>query len=866
MVTSENPAVPQARIPSFLVALGAGFSRHEYRLVAEEVVLGRDGRLCDIVSAGSMVSRQHAKLVRGLEGSYCLEDLHSTNGLFVNGDRICDHRVLEEGDLIGLGTPVPLLRFQQHSSREPRRLLLPPREQWIIGRDPACDLPLAGEATVSARHAIVRRDHDRLHLVDNHSLNGTWINGRKRRHADLGPADRVMVGSTLFGFLLTEKGELQVEQQDCGQSVRLECVNLSRWASPARDRRLLEAITLAVAPGEFVGILGPSGAGKTTLLTALTGDRPPDQGWVLCNGTVLERSSRLFRNTIGYVPQDDILHQELSVEACLEYIARLRLSPDLTNEQRAEIIDGTIETLALEQVRHLSIGQLSGGQRKRVSLGAELLVRPGLLLLDEPTAGLDPATEQQLMRHFRAMADQGTTVVITTHLLTNLDLLDKVAICAQGQLVFFGPPGEALAFFGGPEGPLAEPTQIFTVLTGEKRACRPESEDEIARGHAERFRHSAAWSEHVDARLSPEARTLADAAIDSVSLPPAPWPRRLRGLLHALIEGCSPLPALRSWSILSQRHLKIRLGSCKRLLLFLLVPVVLALVTLAQPIIGFVDDATVRARRAEIDAALAQGGAVVERQLKLLLASPEDHRARSAAELVYGLRYEGPANLPVPMGGVLMLVMSAAFCGTLIASLEISGERPIYRRERRSHLRILPYIASKLPFCFLLTTLQCLAFLLVCQLHPVFRQVDLVSLWLTMTSVAWSSVALGLLLSALDPSDGRFAVMSAVAVVLPQLLLSGGIGPEFYQGMSKGMRLLADVLPSRWGVEMACFALFGPVGGEGAGWLPGFVRDSIGFDFGPEVYYNGASVLLGQFILWLLVCAGILFFRDYRRC
>jgi hypothetical protein len=337
-------------------------------------------------------------------------------------------------------------------------------------------------------------------------------------------------------------------------------------------------------------------------------------------------------------------------------------------------------------------------------------------------------------------------------------------------------------------------------------------------------------------------------------------------MLRHMIDGGTPAAAIRSWWILSRRHLQIRLGSFHRVLLFLLVPGVLALVTLAQPIPGFVEESTVQARKADIGLALAPGGSAVERQLRILLASPKETPSRSAADLLYALRYEGPVNLPIPMGVVLMMVMSAAFCGTLIACLEISGEGEIYRRERRSHLRIVPYIASKLPFCFLLTALQCLVFLVIIMLHPVFRQVEMVPLWLSMVGVAWSSVALGLLLSSLDPSDGRFSVMAAVAVVLPQLLLSGGIGPEFYRGMSEGLRVLADLLPARWGVEAICFALFDSVKGAGVEWIPGFIREGIGFDFGPEVYYNSASLLLGQFVLWLLLCAGILFTRDYRRC
>lgn len=867
MVNATRSLDRSGRLPVYLVALATGFNQREYRVDAEELMIGRDGQRCALVNAGSTVSRCHARLIREQDRHCSLWDLDSTNGLFVNGCRVDGSITLREGDLIGLGQATPHLRFQHRSIRELRHYSLPPQERWLIGRDPACDIPLSGEATVSARHAVLLPKNGRLHLVDDQSLNGTWVNGRGRHRVLLDPTDTVLIGSTRFHFQLQADGTVAVQQQEYGQSVHLECVALSRTASSAAEpgRLLLDQVTLNVAPGEFVGILGPSGAGKTTLLTALSGAIPADQGWVLCNETVLDSSSSLFRNTIGYVPQDDILHQELNVEDSLGYMARLRLSPDLSPVQRQAIVDGTIETLGLQEVRHLAIGQLSGGQRKRVSLGAELLVRPGLLFLDEPTAGLDPATEQQLMHHFRAMADQGTTVVLTTHLLAHLDLLDKVAICAQGNLVFFGRPREALAFFGEADSPLVDPAHIFARLVGADDACSTADQLTIAREYARQFRRSSLFRKHIDASMSPAARALLAGGCHSPRPLPVALVKQCDAWLHRTREQCSPTAWLRSWAILSRRHLHIRLGSLNKILLFLIVPVVLALVTLSQPMPGIPDETTVQARRTKISEAVSQGGAAMDRQLGYLLDPGNMDEPRTGAELLYSLRHEGAANLPVPMGSLLMIVMTAVFCGTLIACLEISGEQSIYRRERRSSLRISPYIASKLPFCFLLTALQCLLFVVLCLMSPVVRQVDLVLLWLSMTVIAWSSVAIGLFLSALDPSGGRYSVMTAVAVVLPQLLLSGGIGPEYLRGMATGMRVAAELLPARWGLEMVCTAVYGSLSGEGVEWIPGFIRNGIGFDFGLGVYYTSGSLLLGQFLFWLLACAGILHYRDHSR-
>lgn len=872
MESLEQPSLSSPR-PAYLVALDAGFSYREYRIDAPSVTIGRDAGRCDIVVAGATVSRRHVRIAAVAEGRFRLEDLDSTNGVFVNGVRVDGGVELADGDLISLGFAEGChLRFQARSSDEPRRLTLPARKQWRIGRAPDCDLPLPFEPTVSSHHALLTPREGCLFLADQHSLNGTWVNGRALpKESDLAVTDIVVIGSTHFRFQLEADGALTVEQRECGQAVKLECIGLTRSVPHGRagTRLLLDDITLSFAPGEFVGILGPSGAGKTTLLSALGGFTRPSRGQVLFNETPLDSAYEMFRNTIGYVPQDDILHPELSVETSLDYIARLRLSPDIDAAQRANIVGGTIETLGLNQVRHCPIHQLSGGQRKRVSIGAELLVRPSILFLDEPTSGLDPSVEERLMRHFRGMAHNGTTVVITTHVLYNLALLDKVVILSQGRLVYFGPPEEALRFFGEDGAPLTRPTGIFDLLTGEEGASGIESQEEIAARFAHRYRHSPFQAENIDQRLSPMARllrvqeekcpdpTLAEPSVKArtgARMPVGGRPTRGRPFAGSL----------RAWLILSRRHLHIRSTSAQRLLWFLFIPLALALVTLSQHISGTLADEMVRKRKADIAEAVARGGGYMESQLKVLLSPAGTYDPRSAADLVYALHHEGVANLPVPMSVLLMIVMTAVFSGTLIASLEISAEQSIYRRERMSHLRIAPYLGSKLPFCLAITALQCLVFLGICWFNPALRQTAFLPVWLTMIAIAWSSVATGLFLSTVDPTAGRLSVLLAIAVVLPQLILSGGLGPDFYSHMNGWLRWATDLLPARRGLEMVCTALFNSLSGESAGWIPEFIRKVIGFDFGGSVYYTGASILMVQSLLWLFFSAWFLKRRDIR--
>lgn len=862
-----------------LIALDSSFAYREYRIGPAPTTVGRDACRCGIVAAGATISREHLRISGDAAGQFVLEDLRSTNGVFVNGWKVVDRVALADGDLIGLGVATsPHLRFSAAGfPGNAREMRCPPGERWVIGRTEDCDISLAFEPTVSSRHAFLIKRGGQLRIVDNRSLNGTWINGERIGKGIVGPDDTVVVGTSRFRFQLEADGSLWARMLERSNDVRLECVGLT-CKSPGRGadaKTLIDHLTLSLRPGEFVGILGPSGAGKTTLLTALNGFRNPERGQVLFNQTPLDESGAMFRNAIGYVPQEDILHAELTVEKSLAYIARLRLSPDLTADQRANIVDATLETLGLQHVRNQRIDELSGGQRKRVSIGAELIVRPRILFLDEPTAGLDPNVEERLMHHFHAMARGGTTVIITTHLLSNLALLDRLIIVACGRLVFFGKPDEALAFFGEEARPLQRPAEIFTLLdSGETAGGRGEAasiREEKAAFYAERYLKSAFFEDNVSRLLSPVARNmLASGDRQAITLhqqgsnssrtgwwamPATRSGRRVRSL---------GAWSMRSWMTLAERHLAIRCTSRKRLGLYFLLPLILALVTLSQNMRGLVPAETEKEEKRVMHEEILRGGPRLENGLKALLIQPGAEDSRSAAELFYAMRFEGVANLPVPLSVVLMIVMTGVFSGTVMACLEISGEQTIFRRERMSNLAIHVYLGSKLPFLLMTTALQCLVFLGICFIHPVLRQAAFLPIWLSMVAVAWASVALGLFLSAIDPSSGRFSVLLAIVAVLPQLILSGGLGPDFYQGMPSAVRWAADLLPARWGLEMQLTALYGGFRPEPVSWMAGLVRHVIGFDYGTRVYYTGGIILMAQALFWLSCSAWHLKRRDYR--
>ncbi len=867
---------------AFLVALDSSFSYRQYSIAPAGVIVGRDAGQCDIVAAGATISRRHFRISLDEETSrFQIVDLNSLNGLFVNGKRV-ETCWLEDKDLIGLGSPTKNhLRFQKASGKNSWARHLPSKEAWIIGRNAEADVSLPFEPTVSGRHAELQRRSEGLFIRDLGSLNGTWINGYRIRNATrIEFTDTIVIGSTSFHFHVDADGTLAISQLEVGDDFKLECVGLTHEVSTGRGNRkkILDNISLSLRPGEFVGILGPSGAGKTSFLKSLNGYSRPSSGHVLVNGTSFYQAYEMFRDVIGYVPQDDILHTELTVWKSLDFLARLRLPPDTAAEQRANIIDSTLEALGLSQVRDQRIYQLSGGQRKRVSIAAELITRPSILFLDEPTAGLDPCVEEKLMHHFREMARNGTTVLITTHILYNLDMLDRIIVLSRGKLVFFGKPDEALTFFKGISPEVERPSHIFDVLEAEMStgSRKPEQKSDIRLLVAEEcagiYTESPFFTENIVNEFSDFGRDLfakfrPNGETQKNGSEPAN--RKSEHVTQSRSGGkriqIRDIFSFRSWRILSERHIHVRLSFLNRSIVYALIPVLLALITISQNIKGFTPDDTVREQFDRIEQQVYAGGIAFGNQLKMVLSPEGMNDQRSAAQIIYAFRNEGAAHFPVPISVLLMFVMTAVFLGTMMSCLEISSERSIYQRERMSHQRILDYIVSKLPFCLAVTLFQCFLFVSICCFEPNLREVSFFTIFLSMVCIAWTSVALGLCISALDPSNGQYSLLLSVIAVLPQLILSGGLGPDFYAGMGTVTRSIADILPARWGLELLFSSVYLKHSGLSTEWIPSFVTEHIGFEYGTKVYWRSASVLLLQATMWTFFCVGLLRRRDTVR-
>ncbi|MDV5143684.1 FHA domain-containing protein [Streptomyces sp. SBC-4] len=334
--------------------------------------------------------------------------------------------------------------------RQPTSVRPLPAHSIRIGRAPDNDV-VVSDLVVSRRHAELRAKPDGTYWIhDLGSHNGTFLNGRRVVDARVTADDIVGVGRCAFCLI----GGQLVEFTDNGE-ISLDVQELAVTVDHGR-KTLLDEVSFPVGQKCLLAVVGPSGAGKSTLLGALTGQRPADRGTVLYDGRDLYRDYAELRQRIGLVPQDDILHLQLTVRRALGYAAELRFPEDTASAERRARVDEVIRELGLVERAEQPIHSLSGGQRKRVSVALELLTKPSLLFLDEPTSGLDPGMDRSVMHMLRGLADDGRTVVVVTHSVLSLDVCDRLLVLAPGgRVAYYGPPADTLGFFGYTQWPEA---------------------------------------------------------------------------------------------------------------------------------------------------------------------------------------------------------------------------------------------------------------------------------------------------------------------------------------------------------------------------------------------------------------------------
>ncbi len=793
-VKSTPPAPPPPRPRSSSTAhlelLDPSAQLKRFALDKEVIHLGRDpeGEVV-IDAAAAVVSRRHAE-IRSVDGQFAVVDLKSFNGTLVNGQRITGTTKLFDQDQIQLGTGGPILRLIDpayiapgprvagaEAAAQPDRIpsefaqiaAMARREGTIVsssGTFPPQTMPGTGQSQLLARvafenrpqlsvgraadneirldglqisnhHAKFARSNGSVTVEDSGSTNGVYINGERlsgRRAVQL--SDVIQIGP----FVLQADAQQGIAVYDTRSKTRIDCINIQKVVanrSGGGSIKLLDDVGLTIQPNEFVGLLGPSGAGKSTLMDSLNGMRPATSGYVLINNLDLYRQLDSLKQSIGYVPQDDIIHRELTVYRTLYYVARLRLSRDVSTKEIDQIINEVMDVTGLSERRDVPVSQLSGGQRKRVSIAVELITKPSVIFLDEPTSGLDPATEEKIMKLFRQIAESGRTVILTTHAMENVKLFDKIVVLMRGKLVFYGAPQEALAHVNAEsfkdlydklEAPVDEriaklqplPTNATKSQKSAFKRQREQIAEEVAEEWKRKFQATKQYRRNVVEPLSGLPRDGRTAAP----------PRRRMSIIDAV----------RQWATLTRRYMAVLTRDKFNLLILFG----------QAPIIAFLTYLVVGDK------------------------APRDF-------------------------GYFVLALVSIWFGTSVASREIIRERAVYTRERMVNLRLFPYVASKLFVLSIIVTIQC--FMLFASLkimHYVGLMSlpgwSIPQLFIVLVT-AGVGIALGLFISAMVKTS-EMATSLVPLILIPQILFSGLVGVP--KGAS---RLIGTVMPATWAFD-----------------------------------------------------------------
>jgi len=417
----------------------------------------------DIVFNYPIISWEHALLI-STDKEFIIEDRQSTNHTFVNDKTTPVYRKsLSEKDIIYFGTfKISAKRLIDLKNQSDLGLTNVKeidiiKNETIFGRDPSSDVYL-NNPQISWHHAKLIQKGSRYILKDLGSTNGTYVNGNRITSQVISSNDVITLSS--FSFNLKHQ---TIVKTDLRNNIRIDADNITFEVITKRKekKKILDNISLTIFPSEFVGLMGPAGAGKTTLMLAMNGYLPPSKGFSKINGISLYGNYDIFRGNIGYVPQDDIMHSELTVYEALYYTSRLRLPSDTSKKEIKELIEQNLTNLGLiDQTRHLDIRNviigssekkgISGGQRKRVNLAMELLTAPSILFLDEPTSGLSSNDTIIVMDVLKELSEKGKTIILTIHQpsLEVYKKMDNIIVVSSGKLMYFGPTfPDSLLFF-----------------------------------------------------------------------------------------------------------------------------------------------------------------------------------------------------------------------------------------------------------------------------------------------------------------------------------------------------------------------------------------------------------------------------------
>ena len=729
------------------------------------VLIGRDGPSCDLTLTDVKISRVHAQVLLLSNGGYLLEDLNSTNSTFVRSKKIEEPFVIVPGDKISLGKSILLFETGADVEKQPgathglrgggiyqpaggsTRALKVTQGTINIGRDTSNDFVL-DHPMVSRHHARIVSQGGKYTIYDLGSANGTYVDGRSvEKSAELMPASLIQICGYRYYF----DGQTLNEYNDNSGQVKLEVRNLTKTVTlpGGKTKQLLNNINLVIQPREFVAILGGSGAGKSTLMGALSGLRPATDGEVLVNGLSLYKEHSSFRSMIGYVPQDDIVYRELTVKEVLTYASGLRRPDDTSEAEIVKTVNQVMADLELTGRQDVLVKDLSGGQRKRVSIGVELLTKPSLFFLDEPTSGLDPGLEKVMMELLRKLANQGHTVVLITHATFNIKLCDKVVFLTEGgNLAFFGTPSEALKYFG-----VDDFAEIYKKVETEKSP----------HVWAKSFEQSPVYCKHILGKVG-DNQVGAKATEFGKGTP----------------SNKAKASPFKQWWLLTRRYAHIMSRDRRNLMVLLLQAIVIP----ALIVMVFSHNAPLfkESKHKPDDLKITQQVIASGKMEQVQERNQEEAARRRNMSLC-----------------VVLMVLVSVWLGASSSIREVVKELPIYRRERLVTLRVAPYLLSKVAILSVLCLVQSVLLVGIISLGlglPDFWR-NLAAVYLVSLASAMMGLTISALVSNVDKAQGAMLL-----ILLPQIILSGALVP-ISEVRPEYLKYIFYLAVSKWGYELS---------------------------------------------------------------
>jgi ABC-type multidrug transport system ATPase subunit/pSer/pThr/pTyr-binding forkhead associated (FHA) protein len=810
-------------------------SRGQANAPPGQLLVGREASTSSLVLASSAVSSTHATVMMD---RMMVQDSGSTSGTYVAGARIPANTPvpIDPNGVVAFGpVPVPVSLLSQIAQAMSAGAQAPaapnasvgapppaqggaPRKhrtvigeldlkqlsgsQITIGRTPDNKI-VVPHPQVSARHAQIIDQGGSLFLEDLGSGNGTFVRGQrlvKGQRVPVQNGEKVYIGPMPVLIHITgQQVNVVVEDQQASWAGKplyeIEAWDLflevSDRDNKAQMKTLLDHVSFKALPGDMIALMGPSGAGKTTLLMTLNGYLPPTSGQVRINGEDLYAIYDALRGVIGYVPQDDIVHPELTVFEAVKYSARFRLPNDYSEAEIDARVEQTLKDLGLEAVKNLQIGKpekkvLSGGQRKRVNIALELVTDPVILFLDEPTSGLAADDTTALISLLSDLTKKtGKTIIMTIHqpAKDEYEKFNLAFIMGYGGIpTYFGPTGTpSYKFFASlienPQSPfrsmpqaqnrvIDNPRDMFDMLNIRERGVHEQMKqrDPNTPRNTARLEAARQWRGEFMHQGNPVFQQMYSGR-RSVGTEPA-----ARGVPHR------PSVALfKQLTLLMSRYWKVKIrdraGAAIMLLQAPIIGVMLALVFAGQKeavpfwCLGALQELGTRVQS-------SQGSS----DLLSRMIATKDHTA-----------------------AMFFVVVSAVWFGTSNAAREIVTERAIYLRERMVNLSLVNYVFSKYIILTLVCILQCAVLLGIVFFALGFHGgvVAFALELVVIVALAMNATALGLLLSTVVTSAEAAMALTPIALI-PQIVLGGLMVPMTTNPLLKP---LMYIMPARWGFE-----------------------------------------------------------------